>query len=203
MHKKKFKTFFIIIILMAIICFVYYKYFKKEEVINTVKVLDSIDKYSYTLDERDTKYMKEEYNELKKVLSGNIDYKLYASSIAKLFIIDLFTLNNKINKYDVGSVEYVYPNSINNFKLNVSNTIYSNIEDATYNKRKQSLPEVKSVEVNSIQNTHYTIGEKEFDAFEIELQWNYVQDLGYDNSGLIKIIKDNDKVYVVEYNPGE
>ena len=54
--------------------------------------------------------MKTEFDVLKANLeSDTIDEEAYALSIAKLFIIDLYTMNNKINKYDIGGIEYVYP----------------------------------------------------------------------------------------------
>ena len=71
--------------------------------VEKTKVVDSIDNFSYTLDDRDTKLMKDTYNELKDVLNKDqIDYELYAKTLAKLFVIDLFTMNNKINKYEIG-----------------------------------------------------------------------------------------------------
>ncbi len=206
--KKKYKRILIIIlivVLLAIISFVIYKILlnnkTEEEVVN---VVDSISEYGYNLDDRDTELMKSTYEELKNILnSDEIDYELYASALAKLFVIDLFTMDNKINKYDVGSTEYVYPDALENFKLNVEDTLYKHMENNSSGKRKQDLPEVSSIEVLSNETGEYTIEENSFDSYIVNLSWQYVSDLGYDNNALITLINLDNKLYVVEYEVGE
>ena len=206
--KKKYKRILIIIlivVLLAIISFVIYKILldnkTEEEVVN---VVDSISEYGYNLDDRDTELMKSTYEELKNILnSDEIDYELYANTLAKLFVIDLFTMDNKINKYDVGSTEYVYPDALENFKLNVEDTLYKHMENNSSGKRKQDLPEVSSIEVLSTETGEYTIEENSFDSYIVNLSWQYVSDLGYDNNALITLINLDNKLYVVEYEVGE
>ena len=206
--KKKYKRILIIIlivVLLAIISFVIYKILlnnkTEEEVVN---VVDSISEYGYNLDDRDTELMKSTYEELKNILnSDEIDYELYASALAKLFVIDLFTMDNKINKYDVGSTEYVYPDALENFKLNVEDTLYKHMENNSSGKRKQDLPEVSNIEVLSTETGEYTIEENSFDSYIVNLSWQYVSDLGYDNNALITLINLDNKLYVVEYEVGE
>ena len=206
--KKKYKRILIIIlivVLLAIISFVIYKILlnnkTEEEVVN---VVDSISEYGYNLDDRDTELMKSVYEELKNILnSDEIDYELYANTLAKLFVIDLFTMDNKINKYDVGSTEYVYPDALENFKLNVEDTLYKHMENNSSGKRKQELPEVSSIEVLSTETGEYTIEENSFDSYIVNLSWQYVSDLGYDNNALITLINLDNKLYVVEYEVGE
>lgn len=170
---------------------------------NDVKVVDSIDSFSYTLDERDTSLMKNTYNELKKVLKEkDIDKEKYASLIAQLFVIDLFTMDNKINKYDVACLEYVYPDSLDNFKMNVEDTLYKKLEDNTFGKREQVLPIVKDVNVNNINIGNYKIGDIEMDSYVVNLNWSYEKDLGYDNSANITLVSLDNKLYVVEYEVG-
>ena len=206
--KKKYKRILIIIlivVLLTIISFVIYKILlnnkTEEEVVN---VVDSISEYGYNLDDRDTELMKSTYEELKNILnSDEIDYELYANTLAKLFVIDLFTMDNKINKYDVGSTEYVYPDALENFKLNVEDTLYKHMENNSGGKRKQELPEVSSIEVLSTETGEYTIEENSFDSYIVNLSWQYVSDLGYDNNALITLINLDNKLYVVEYEVGE
>lgn len=203
--KKKYKTLLIIIVIciILIIGLLVIKKMKNEGVKNNVKVVDSIVDFSYTLDERDTSLMKENYKELKKILKEkDINYEEYSQVIAKLFIIDLFTMDNKINKYDVGSLEYVYPETIDNFKLNIEDTIYKSMEDNTYDKRVQELPIVKSIEVIDTKTSTFKINEEELDSFIVTLNWEYEKDLGYDKEATITLIKENKKVYVVEYKAG-
>lgn len=203
--KKRYKLLLTIIVvaIILIIGLLVFKKITKNEAKSNVKVVDSIVEFSYTLDERDTSLMKENYKELKKILKEDeINYEEYSKSIAKLFIIDLYTLDNKINKYDVASLEYVYPDSVDNFKLNVEDTLYKALEDNTYGKRTTTLPIVSSIEVTSVTSDKFTLNDEEVDSYVVSLKWDYEEDLGYDNGGVVTLIKENKKVYVVEYKAG-
>lgn len=204
--KKKYKLGLIMIATLIVLILVITIIFllKGDKKVEKTKVVDSINNYSYTLDDRDTKLMKETYNVLKDILNKDqIDYELYAKTLAKLFVIDLFTMNNKINKYDVGSTEYVYPESVDNFKLNVEDTIYKSMEDNSDGKRKQDLPEVISVDASNIEEVEFEIKEEIEKVYEVKLTWEYEKDLGYDDNATIKLLNVDDKLYVVEYATGE
>lgn len=204
--KKKYKLGLILIAISIVLILVTTIIFllKDGKKVEKTKVVDSINNYSYTLDDRDTKLMKETYNELKDILNKDqIDYELYAKTLAKLFVIDLFTMNNKINKYDVGSTEYVYPESVDNFKLNVEDTIYKSMEDNSDGKRKQDLPEVISVDASNIEEVEFEIKEEIEKVYEVKLTWEYEKDLGYDDNATIKLLNVDYKLYVVEYTTGE
>lgn len=205
--KKKSKIVLIILIIVILLAggfLITKKILKHEDKNETIKVLDNIADFGYTLDDRDTDIMKNEFNELKKILKEkDIDYGKYAEEIAKLFVIDLFTLNNKINKYDVGSFEYVYPDNVNNFKVNVEDTIYKHMENNSKGKRSQILPIVKNVLVEKVEDTKFKIGDKEMDGYKVKLNWDYERDLGYDKKATITLVKTDNKLYVVEYVSGE
>ena len=199
--KKKYKYPLLILILVIIIIIgliVFKMFFTKSEVKNNVK--DSIVDFSYTLDERDTTLMKDTYKELKRVLKEkDINYEEYASILARLFVIDLFTMDNKINKYDVACLEYVYPDNVDNFKTNVEDTIYKTIEDNTYGKRTEKLSVVSSVNVTDVSTNTFKINEEEVPSYVVTLNWDYENDLGYDKNATITLVKKDKKLYVVEY----
>lgn len=201
--KKKYKYPLLILILVIIIIIgliIFKMFFTKSEVKNNVKVIDSIVDFSYTLDERDTTLMKDTYKELKRVLKEkDINYEEYASILARLFVIDLFTMDNKINKYDVACLEYVYPDNVDNFKTNVEDTIYKTIEDNTYDKRTKKLSVVSSVNVTDVSTNTFKINEEEVPSYVVTLNWNYENDLGYDKNATITLVKKDKKLYVVEY----
>ena len=161
---------------------------------------DTIKGYDYTLKSNATKLYEDEFKALKANLEGDINYDEYAVSVAKLFVIDLYTINNKINKYDTGGASFVYPDGRDNYKLNVQDTIYKYVEDNTNGKRTQNLPEVNSVIVKDSKKDTYKIGDNSFEAYKINLEWSYVQDLGYDKTGEIILIKKDKNIYVVEKN---
>ena len=161
---------------------------------------DTIKGYDYTLKSNATKLYEDEFKALKANLEGDINYDEYAVSVAKLFVIDLYTINNKINKYDTGGTSFIYPDGRDNYKLNVQDTIYKYVEDNTNGKRTQNLPEVSSVIVKDSKKDTYKIGDNSFEAYKINLEWSYVQDLGYDKTGEIILIKKDRNIYVVEKN---
>ena len=170
---------------------------KKNNVNNSVQIKG----FEYLSNEDDTDLFKSEFKKLKKNLeSSNINYNEYALSISKMFIIDLYTLNNKNNMYDVGGVQFVYPEARDNFKLNVENTLYKYMEDNSDGKREQDLPEVSNVEVTSDEVYEYTIGEEKYEGYKINLDISYVKDLEYDAKAELILVKVDKYLYIVEKN---
>ena len=200
--KKKVILFFCILIFVyaagGTIYYIATREKKDDKPIVTKK--DTIKGYDYTLKSNATKLYEDEFKALKANLEGDINYDEYAVSVAKLFVIDLYTINNKINKYDTGGASFVYPDGRDNYKLNVQDTIYKYVEDNTNGKRTQNLPEVSSVIVKDSKKDTYKIGDNSFEAYKINLEWSYVQDLGYDKTGEIILIKKDKNIYVVEKN---
>ena len=206
--KKRKKIIFIIlgIIILVIAGILVYKFvFNKDDnkTIVPIKVLDSNDEYGYTLSDKDSKLYKDEYNKLKELLKGKeVDEKQYSELVARLYIIDLYTLSTKINKYDVGGNEYYYADKKSMFETKVMDTLYSTMLDDTYGDRKQELPEVSSVETISNELTTYTLGEDEVDAYMVKLKWTYKTDMGYDTEGTVVICKENGVRWsVVDFQP--
>ena len=204
--KKGYRTGILIIIFLVLAIGATYissKYFfhnfKKKKF--TV-VVDNISSYGYTLDKRDTKIMKEKFNELKKVVKAkDIDYKKYSELISQLYVIDLYTIENKVNKYDVPCLEYIYSDQVEKFKSMIKWEFYSKIEDNSDKNRTQKLPVVKSIEVDNIEETTYDINGESKDGYIITLEWVYEEDLGYDKKAQITTVIDNNKVYVVKHSP--
>ena len=207
--RKKYKIgLVIIVILILLLIFVgLSKLFiedKKDDnkIKNVTSVEVDIKDYGYTLDDRDTKYMQEVFRELQDILKNEeIDYQEYAQTLTKLFIIDFYTLNNKINKYDVGSLEYVYEDKKDEFQQKAMDTIYNDIIDNTYSDRKQELPEIADVEILGIEEEKFNLNEKQEDAYKVTMRFTYIKDLGYDKEGTLYLIKNNNKLEVVSYNP--
>ncbi len=175
---------------------------KKTETVEK-KTLSTLEKYGYTLDDMDTELYKTEFNILKTNLeSEKVDFEAYAKSIAKLFTIDLFTMDNKINKYDVGGKEFIYPANVDNYSLKVEDTIYNNLEDNSKGTRKQSLPVVKSVDVSIKTGTFEYKPDsdksinKKYDAYIAKVSIEYEKKLDYPSSIELTIIKEDDKLYV-------
>ncbi|HOP65627.1 MAG TPA: hypothetical protein PLX66_01180 [Bacilli bacterium] len=203
MKNKKWVLFIIGVLIILNVGFFVYQMFLKNanNEINETKILDTIENYDYSLEDRDSNLYKEEFNNLKQNLAGDeINYDEYAESVAKLYIIDLYTLNNKLNKYDVGGKEFIYSKALDNYILKVEDTLYKYIEDNTYDQRDQELPTVKSIEVTNDDVSTYIIDDTTYDSYEITLNWEYETDNEYDTSAIVTIIKVDNKLVIVEEN---
>lgn len=200
--KKRNKIILFIVIVLLVVgasIFCYLKFVKKDDNVNKVTNIVEIDKFGYTLKSNATETYKKEYEILKTNLkSTGINEEEYVKSVAKLFIIDLYTISNKINKYDVGGTEFVYPDSLENYKVNVEDTLYKYVEDNSNNSRTQSLPEVSEVQITDFKKVKYKVSNTELDAYEVALKWSYVVDMGYESEGSVIILEKDNKYYVVE-----
>ena len=202
MKKKTDVKIIIMFILIGIVLFGFLIYKVKKDFFtsnNEHKQIDSIGFYSYTLSERDTGIYKSNFKELTKVLNEKpINYIEYAKTISKLFIIDLYTLDNKLGSTDIGGLEFIHKDLKENFKENMGASLYKFIENNLNNDRTQELPIVKEVTINDITETKYTYKDVEYDAYLVNVKWIYEKDLGYQTSIKLTIIKDNGILYIVK-----
>ncbi len=166
---------------------------------SNTKELRSLKLYGYSLNDTDTELFSSNFKELEIILNEDtIDYSKYAEILSKLFIIDVFTLNNKIASTDIGGLEYIHKDLKENFKENLGATLYKNVESNIDGNRTQKLPEVSRVDVTNIEETKYTYNKEEYEAYNVSLSWEYVEDLGYEKSIILTLIKDNGKLYIVK-----
>ena len=213
-NKSVVKTISFILVIIAVfsivgyLCYLVIGNTKPDKPKETVKKnLNTIEGYNITLDDLDSDLYKELFNELKKNLEGKeVNYKEYAKSIAKMYIVDLYSINNKLNKYDI-STELIWPTIADNYRTQVMDTLYLYVEDNSRGQRDQNLPTVSKIDVENIKETKFTYNagtdkdtkdDVTYDAYEIELSWSYRVKLGYDTKATVVVIKDNDKLYVVE-----
>lgn len=217
---KKMLIMLIILVIFLIIGVLVYKFFFKTDK-NEVKVIKTISKYGYTLDENETAIYKEEFEKLDKILSSNdVNYEDYAKEISKLFIIDFYTLSNKLSKNDIGGIQFIKEDMKDNFIDQARSTFYKYVEVKS-DKRTQKLPEVVSINDVKLENTTFVIkdtttttkttkerGYKKYvtttsrgttvDAYKVTISWDYKEDLGYETEAKMILIKDNNKLYIVE-----
>lgn len=201
MKKNKGIGVIVIFIIVGIILFGYLGYRVKNDFFkgSERKKLDSIELYGYTLSKNDTEIYKTYFKELSKVLNEKtIDYTEYAKLISKLFVIDLYTLDNKLASTDIGGLEFLHKDLKDNFKENMGSTLYNFVESNIDGKRTQELPIVKDVNVSDVFETKYTYNKTEYDAYIVSTDITYEKDLGYPKSMKLTIIKDNNILYIVK-----
>lgn len=185
------------IILFSLLFINLYKDFIKDNSYN--KEVSSINGYDYTLNSSDTKVYKDKFNELNNILSStSINNKEYAKKIAELFLIDVFTLDNKITSTDIGGLEFIHNDLKEDFKMNMGLTLYKNIESNLDGKRNQKLPAVKNVIVDNLFETKYIYNGKEYDSYLVNASIEYEKDMDYQNKIKLTLINDNNKIYVVK-----
>lgn len=201
-YKTGFAVIFVLIILILGTYFCSKCVFNRKKTHSFSVVVDSIKNYGYTLDKRDSKLFKTTFKELKKILSEKeIDNTKYAELIAELYIIDLYDIENKVNKYDVPCLEYIYKSEQDKFKKMIKSGFYSKLEDNSDNDRKQELPSVESINIIETTPDKFSIGDKEFDSYNVAVEWTYNKDLGFDKKALITLVIDEGKAYVVKASP--
>lgn len=200
--KSKLKKILIILIILVIIAIigilVYNFFFKNKE--EEVKVIKSIPEYGYDLRENETKLYKDEFEKLDDILSKNdVDYEEYAKEIAKLFIIDFYTLSNKQSKNDIGGTDFIKESMRDNFIEEARSTFYRYIEVLSDN-RNQDLPEVSEIKSVKIEDTSFTYSDDTVDdnAYRVTISWDYKEDFGYETEANMIIVKEDKKLYIVE-----
>ena len=147
----------------------------------------------YILYKRDSNLYKENFEKLRTILETSpVDNKEYAETIVKLFVIDFYTLDNKDENTDIGGLQYVHSNLKDNLVLNASSTMYK------YIKTTKELPKVKSITSIDTKETTYKISDKDYSAYAITINWEYVKDLGYEKQGTFIVVNDNGDLSIVE-----
>lgn len=203
LNKNKLFYFIMISLILVVIIVIGVKFtleflVKDDKNVVTKKELDSLELYGYTLDDYDSDLYKEYFNDLKNTLnSKEVNYEYYAKEIVKLFVSDFYTLDNKLTSSDIGGVEFIPSDMVENFKMHAGDTMYNHVKTNIYGDRVQKLPIVKSVEVTNIENITYTYKDKEYSAYKVSARWEYQEDLGYKNNEIFTLIKDNNKLYIV------
>ncbi len=204
--KKKFKIFLIVLLIIAVgvLAFLGYKKFFGTPTVKEAKVLNTIKEYDYVLKDNKSKKYQSLFKELAKILEEKeVDYEKYASKLAEMFIVDFYSLDDKTAKTDVGGVDIVHPTALNNFLENAENTYYKYVESNIYNNRTQSLPEVDTVTVESVEQTTFTYGETiDEEAYSVKVTWTYTDEAfsDYQKEATLIFVHDGKKLYLVELN---
>ena len=195
------KKFIFIIAVLFIILFLYFSVknsFSSKSV--EVKKIDSISNYNYILHSNQSDIYKMEFKKLKEILEKpDVNTVEYEREVSKLFVIDFFTLDDKITNTDIGGLDFIHENMKSEFIKKARNTIYRNVQNNIYGDRKQELPLVKDVKITREQTIKYEKDNiKDENAYQVELDIEYEKDLKYKSSVVLTLIHENEKIYIVE-----
>lgn len=189
----------LLIAALAVVLVISFK--PKQTKVKEVKVLKSIDEYGYQLKDNKTKKYKDMFKELEDILRADtVDEEAYAKKIAEMFVYDFFSLEDKAAKTDVGGVDFVHPNAVANFLFNAEDTYYKYVESNIYGERKQELPAVDTVTVDSIEKSEFAWNNAIHEAYEVKLSWTYTNEkfADYQKTALVILIKNELNYYVVQ-----
>lgn len=201
--KKGVRRFLIVFIILVIVGLVasYLVFFERKPK-TKVKVLNEIKEYGYKLsDNKSEKYKKLFYNLEDVLKEKNVDEEEYVKIISKMFIIDFYSLSDKLAKTDVGGSDFVYSAVLADFLEKAQDTIYKYVESNLYGERAQKLPTVSEVKVESVEKMPFTHGEKvDEDAYTVKVSWSYTDTStsnGYQDSATLTFIHDDKKMVLV------
>lgn len=197
--KKNVKVILIIVILIVLGAVLYFVCKPKQKEV-TITNIDSIEGYNYVLKDNSLEIYKTEWNNLKSNLtSSNIDYLEYAKSISKLFIIEFYSLDNRLSNNDIGGTMFIHEKEVEDFIKKAKNTIYKYVNNNIYGTRKQELPIVSNVEIIDVSNKKYKyLDNTDNNAYYVKLKISYVKDLNYDTEKTIVLVKEEKTLKIVE-----
>ena len=203
--KKKPKRILITIIVLvclAAIAFVGYNVFFKKPDVKEAKVLKTIEKYGYTLKDNKTKRYQEMFEELDKILKKDpVDEEEYVRKLTEMVIYDFYSLNDKSAKTDVGGTDFIYSTSLNNFLENAEDTYYKYVESNIYGNRKQDLPVVDEINIESVEQIEFAYGDtSDPEAYEVKVSWTYTDSAfdDYQNEATLTFIHEDFKLSLAE-----
>lgn len=188
--------FLIILLILGIIGFIY---LNKDEEKSVVKVERTIPGYEYTLEENETKLYKDTFNKLESILDEEeINKEEYAKCISELFIIDFYTLDNKLSKNDIGGVQFVYPSIKDNYVEKARSTFYKYLE--VKENRTQELPNVSEITNTEVEKTIFKIKDtkESKEAYKVSISWEYEEDLDYEKEADLYVVEESNKLYIIE-----
>ena len=170
------------------------------EIIN-FEMPEEIEGYGYILKPTRNDRYKEMFHQLERILSEKkIDEKAYVTQISKMFIMDLYTLNDKTSSDDIGGMNFVHSNVRDKMERILKNGVYYYLDDEDYDVSE--LPEVTDVFIEKIENINYNYNyNPDFNdsfAYQVDVSIVYKEDLGYPTFANLIFIHEGNKLSLVE-----
>ena len=168
------------------------------EIIN-FEMPEEIEGYGYILKPTRNDRYKEMFHQLERILSEKkIDEKAYVTQISKMFIMDLYTLNDKTSSDDIGGMNFVHSNVRDKMERILKNGVYYYLDDEDYDVSE--LPEVTDVFIEKIENINYNYNPDFNDSFayQVDVSIVYKEDLGYPTFANLIFIHEGNKLSLVE-----
>ena len=203
--KKSVKRFlFIVFLLILIVVVSYYLFFTNDKkTTRKVKILNEIKEYGYKLNDHKNDVYKKLFSTLEKDLKEDpVDEEKYVKTISQMFIVDFYSLEDKLAKTDVGGCDFVHSDALVDFLEKAQDTLYKYVESDIYGDRTQALPSVSEVEVKSVEQETFTYKDQVDDqAYVVEVSWKYTDtsnSSGYQDQATLVFVHEDKKLSLVE-----
>jgi len=195
--KKQKRNKILVVVVFVVIIFIIVTNLNNEQ--EEITVVSSINDYNYNLESNETRIYKKYFNELEQELSDNkIDEEKYAILVSKLFLIDFYTLNNKVTNQDVGGLQFISDKIKDSFYDKAINTMYKYVKSNIYGNRYQKLPEVKDIEIEEIRTIVYKVKEiEDNNAYQVKTKINYKKDLDYQEEVILTLVHEDNKLNII------
>ncbi len=201
--KRKTKVILVLALVIVLALFVFFLIKKtKESTVTKKEAVNEIEEYGYTLKSGASQDYKERFEKLKTVLeSEEVDEEEYVTLISEMFVLDFFTLEDKVAKTDVGGTDFLYEGVKEDFLEKAMDTYYKYLETNLDGKRDQDLPVVTNPSVTEVTQEAFAYGnENDENAYVVTISWDYQVDLGYQEEAELIFIHDEKKLSLVELN---
>ena len=188
--KKSVKRILIVAILLIVLGVgsLLYLQFAPKKTTTKAKVINEIKEYGYILKSNKSKAYQKEFNEEK-----------YVSKIAQMFVLDFYSLSDKVANTDVGGTQFVHSAALDNFLLKAEDTIYKYVQNDIYHSRKQDLPTVDKVTIEDVTTTSFkALNQTDDAAYQVKVKWTYTKDNDYQNEATLIFIHEDKKLSLVE-----
>ena len=176
--KKKIKRLLVIfvLILLAIGGYLTYKELTSQKEPKEAKIINEIEDYGYKLKENKPERYKKLFKELKEILAETeVNEEKYVSKISEMFIYDFYSLDDKTAKTDIGGVDFIYNEILENVLQNAQSTYYKYVENNIYNNRNQKLPIVDTITIDSVEQKDFEYnGKTDNTAYYVKSSWTYL-----------------------------
>lgn len=207
--KSKLKLqIFIVSILSVCIVFgvVAVMYLKNQGESNPPSVSQPVDDgLNYTLSTNATDKMAEIFGQLEAANQSG-DQEKEMTYAAAYFATDFFTWSNKTKREDIGGLNYVWPDSRQDFASFALRDYYANFTDYANKYGISLLPEVDNYVINGVSESEFRLEseeDKDKPCFDISIDITYKQVSGgmptssLKSSMVITVVKDTELYYVV------
>lgn len=207
--KSKLKLqIFIVSILSVCIVFgvVAVMYLKNQGESNPPSVPQPVDDgLNYTLSTNATDKMAEIFGQLEAANQSG-DQEKEMTYAAAYFATDFFTWSNKTKREDIGGLNYVWPDSRQDFASFALRDYYANFTDYANKYGISLLPEVDNYVINGVSESEFRLEseeDKDKPCFDISIDITYKQVSGgmptssLKSSMVITVVKDTELYYVV------